>query len=415
MEKKEKIILTVVATVILIGGLFLLRGYLSDKYDISADISQEVESIFQKQVEDGEFNDDQFTNITKEGNALVLESETTEICGNAPNTKSAGVFQGGDATLELKTFSDSEEEEWELHQQYPSYFLDGKKKDNISTKSFDLNSTNAELEDDNYGFSIVRRPGWLYLQLDDANEETFRNSAKGTLTFPKEVTFPEQMILNYEGDNGVENYDDGEIVLESSNDEIDVDRESKTIDFSLITDTRNDQFYINYCMDTVENKDGEMSGTIDLGSKKPLSNLELGLTNYDKGNDEITIEAKISKDGTNWEDINPETGTTLTFQDPMDSSDCYRYIDYTISIVSPADRKDPLSFEGLSVYGGDECLTGDTAPTPDDGEPISDDSEPAISRLISTGPSFWLIIAIVVLISGLITVKISMSEEKSEE
>ncbi len=397
MQKRSKVFLTILILALFVTGLFILRYYLMDAYGISADGNLKTKQIYSKSVANGDFKDDQLGNMEKDGDVLIVKSGDEEVCGEAPSEVSIGDFEGGEASLEMEKIKFFDQ--LPLDNQKPVYYLDGVRKDVTSQSSFDLNPTDINLkETQDDALSIVRGPGWLYFELDKRpTPEDVRNAVVGTITFPEGVSIDQASFSNIPTGHGVELPFDGEFTHDSLNDEIEIDSENRTVKFSLVTAEENDRFYINYCYTNDKNDRGTVSGRVDLGSQKPVSALKLITENYSQDRDQLTIEVSLSDDKESWTDFGPETGEKILLQSGAISSDvCYRYIDYKISVLTNNSQGDKFGLKGIDIDGSNTCL---------EKEDFSGQVG-KIGKLVSTGPLFWLLVMVAIIISSLIVIKV---------
>jgi len=401
MQKRSKVFLTILVLALFITGLFILRFYLMDSYGISADGNLKAKQIYSKKVADGDFKDDQLGNMEREGNVLVVKSGNEKVCGEAPSEVSIGEFSGEEVSLKMEKIKFFDQ--LPLDNQKPTYYLDSIRKDIDSLSSFDLNPTDIDLGNtENDAFSIVRGSGWLYFELDKRpTPEDTRNAVVGTVTFPEGVSIDQTSFSNIPTGHGVELPFDGEFAHDSLNDEIEIDSQARTVKFSLVTAEENDRFYINYCY-TNDNVDrGTVSGRIDLGSRKPVSALKLITQNYSQDRDQLTIEASLSDDKDSWSDFGPENGERILLQNGAISSDiCYRYVDYKISLLTDNSQGDKLGLKEIDIDGSDTCLAKN-----DFSGQVG-----KVGKLISTGPLFWLLVMIAIIISSLVVIKVGSNE-----
>jgi hypothetical protein len=406
MKKRWKIIITIAIAVVVLGGLFLLRTYYAGLYGIDADIASDMKLVGEKKVADGDFeagnNQDQLTNLTRSGDGYIISpNQAEDVCGDAPNQSVIEDFEGDQVQIELEEITDTGN--YEVDQIYPNYYLEGEERDVNQDNQFDINSVQVEDSHNDTGFSIYRGPGWLSLQLnrDPAGGDYYYSGVRGSITFPEGINLAEQAIVNYNG----EEIDDGEVGWNSLNDEVSLDRENNKVDFTLVTSDGYDKFYINYCIEQTEENVGGIWGRIDLGSEYKLANMKLDLENYLE-QDDIEIRAILGKEGLDeWTDLMDPAVSDSELIDltQIANDECYQHVSYLIKMNPSTDiDREPLKFKGLKVYGLDcesDQING------------SGDSDNIAKRLISTGSSFWLVFAVVVIVFLIIIFVIAKREE----
>ena len=98
-KKSQKIILTIVVTLLVIAGLFILRSFFGSKFGILARTTQTEQILASKSVANGDFKDDKLTNAEIINAAIELQGDQTEgtIQGNftLPQTSSITKITAG--------------------------------------------------------------------------------------------------------------------------------------------------------------------------------------------------------------------------------------------------------------------------------------------------------------------------------
>ena len=376
MKIKQKIILIVSITALIIAGLFVLRAYYGDRFGIFADLLTDEKIIASKRVANGDFDNDQISNLTRVGDTLQIQNQGSQMCGNYPETADISGLPS-DLSFNLRLLSIYPTDPYVVTNFRNNYYV-GNKHYSSYSGTFPLRPDGDETNVDNPGFSITRGPGWIKVKLDAPTNPgpCIRNAVYGSISFPAGITLPANPFYTLFGADGPEAFNNNSQDLSSVNDEITIESAGVgtgsgesgesgggSVRFFLANSASKDTFVINYCSDAVEsgqsNLEGSVSGQIDLGESKPISKMQLVTRDYLDSRDEVLITTEISNDGIDWIEGPEISGLKYDFQGtaPKDTY-CFRYIKYQIKLKTTApDPASAVKLVGFDIYGGDTCGT----------------------------------------------------------
>lgn len=389
MKIKQKIGLIVLATAVVITGLFVLRSYFGEKLGIFADVLSNEKIIMTKTVAAGDFTATTLSKLIRAGDTLQIQGQgSNQICGNYPGSVSlAGLPDSTNFNLSLSNVASSE---YQVTNFVDNYHIGNEHKTQAGGGDFPLKPSGDNINTDNPGFSVDRGPGWIQIELDKPPTPgaNVRNAVEGSIIFPAGVTLNANSIYYQTGGDGPVGANNGTHDLSSINDEVTLLVGERKVNFFLATAVNKDVFTINYCFTPESAFEGSVSGQVDLGALKPISSFRVITANFIAPRDEVMITTQISKDGISWLAGLETSGLRYNFQGetPRDSY-CYRYIKYTIKLkTSATDPATAVALSGFNIYGGDICgAESGTSSGTQCSNGIDDDGDGKTDALVETG------------------------------